>query len=46
MMSLFDEMKKALPMETELPKVYCNTFIDNNSYIELAKCPTIRDKGS
>ena len=44
MMTLLDEMKKVFPIETELPKVHCTIFEDNNSCIELAKCPKMRPR--
>ena len=44
MMTLLDEMKKIFSIETELPKVHCTIVEDNNSCIELVKCPKMRPR--
>ena len=44
MMTLLEQLKSILPIDIELPKVYCTIFEDNNSCIELVKCPKMRSR--
>ena len=44
MMTLLEELKAPLPIDIELPKIHCTIFEDNNSCIELVKCPKMRPR--
>ena len=44
MMTLLKEIKEILPLDIEIPKIHCKVFEDNNSCIELAKCPKLRPR--
>ena len=44
MMTFLEEIKRVLPMDLERPKLHCKVFEDNNSCIELAKCPKLRPR--
>ena len=39
MMTLFDEIEKAVPIEVETPKAHYTVFEDNNLCVELVKHP-------
>ena len=43
-MTLLCELSKVLPIELETPKLHCTIFEDNNSCIELVKCPKMRPR--
>ena len=44
MMTLFQELKDRLPIEDTTPKIHCTVFEDNNSCIEMVKCPKMRPR--
>ena len=44
MMTSIEELKKVLPIHEETPKLHCTIFEDNNSCIELVKCPRMRPR--
>ena len=44
LMDLLNELRKAIPLEQAAPVVHCNIFEDNNSCIELVKCPKMRPR--
>ena len=44
MMTLLEEISNILPIDLETPKLHCTVFEDNNSCIELVKCPKLRPR--
>ena len=42
MMTLTEEFRKFIALREETPKLHCTIFEDNNSCIELVKCPRMR----
>ena len=44
LMALIKELTEVLPIITEKAKVHCTVFEDNNSCIELVKCPRMRPR--
>ena len=44
MMALLEELKNILPLNTKRAKLHCTVFEDNNSCIELVKCPRMQPR--
>ena len=44
MITLLQELKEILPIEDTTPKIHCTIFEDNNSCIEMVKCPKMRPR--
>ena len=44
LMLLLGELKEILPITVENPKIHCTVFEDNNSCIQLVKCPKMRPR--
>ena len=44
MMTLLEEISNILPIDLETPKLHCTVFEDNNSCIELVRCPKLRPR--
>ena len=44
MITLLQELKEILPIEDTTPKIHCTVFEDNNSCIEMVKCPKMRPR--
>ena len=43
-MALIEELALVLPIIIEKSKVHCTVYEDNNSFIELVKCPRMRQR--
>ena len=44
LMTLLKELSTVISIETTNPKLHCTVFEDNNSCIELVKCPKMRPR--